>query len=188
MADDYSQREAAVRWWRELQPNEKHPDPSRRSGDRAALARLRRCTTVAEAGAEPEALALARSLKAGPRQPDLLGSALLAAIVLAYVRQDDRGASVARRLGAGGADQRARMSPLRLARLLAAETIEERLIAFRRVVALLDGQVNVANLSHALLDWSERTRITWAFDYHSVPPPGSDAAPTLDQPAAGDAA
>ncbi len=188
MLEQSRDSKVAARWWFELQPNEKHPDPSRRSGNRPALARLRRCTTVAEAGSEREALELARSLGATPGQPQRLESALLAAIVLAHVRQDDRGISVARRLGAGGADRRAPMSPLRLSRLLTADSIEERLIAFRRVVALLSGYANVANLSRALLDWSQPIRIEWAFDYHDVPPPGIDVLPTPDQPIAGDAA
>ncbi len=188
MADQPRWNEIAARWWRALQPNEKHPDPSRRAGNRAALARLRRCTTASEAASEPEALDLARRLDASPRQPRRLENALLAAIVLAHVRADDRGASVARSLGGANSERRAPMSPLRLSRLLTAETVEERLIAFRRVVALLGGGANVPDLAHALLDWSERTRIAWAFDYHGVPPPGMKAVPTPEQPAAGDAA
>jgi CRISPR type I-E-associated protein CasB/Cse2 len=111
---------------------------------------------------------------------------LAAAIILAQVREDDRSAPVARQLGASGPDQRAVMSPLRLSRLLTADTIEDRLVAFRRVVALLGGRAHVPNLATALLDWSERTRIIWAFDYHNVPSPGTADFTTPTQEA-GDA-
>lgn len=188
MADEHRWNRIAALWWAELQPNENRPNPSLRAGDRAALARLRRCTTTMEAASEPAALDLARRIGITHGLNGRLGDALLAAIVLAHVRKDDRGASVARRLGVGGPDQRAVMSPLRLSRLLSADTIEERLIAFRRVVALLDNEVNVANLAAALLDWSDRTRVAWAFDYHSVPPPGSDSFATAISSPSGDVA
>jgi CRISPR system Cascade subunit CasB len=186
MADEPRWNERAFRWWRELQPNDGHPDPTQRSGNRAALARLRRCARVAEAASEPEALDLARRVGVTHAQHTRLEDALLAAIILAQVREDDRGAPVARQLGASGPEQRAVMSPLRFSRLLTADTIEDRLIAFRRVVALLGGRAHVPNLATALLDWSERTRIIWAFDYHNVPPPGT-ADFTTPTPEAGDA-
>jgi CRISPR system Cascade subunit CasB len=166
----------AARWWRDLQPDEKRPDPSRRAGNRAALARLRRCTRLAEAGAEPAALDLARQLGVTSGVHRQLEKVLLAAIVLAHVREDDPGAKVARRLGAAEAGQRAPMSPLRLARLLSADTTEEQLIAFRRAVALLGGRVPVADLARALLNWSENTRIAWAFEYHNVLPPNPQSS------------
>lgn len=181
MADEPRWHDIAARWWRELQPDDKRPNPSLRAGNRAALARLRRCARVAEAGSEPEALDLARRLGISHGGHGRLENALLAAIVLAHVRDDDREMSVARRLGASGPDQRALMSPLRLSRVLTADTAEDRLVAFRRVVALLGGRAHVTNLARALLDWSEKTRIAWAFDYHNVPPPGSDALPEAQQ-------
>ena len=177
MRDEPRWSELATGWWRALQPNEKHPDPAKRSGDRAALARLRRCGTVVEAASEPEALALARHLGATPRQPQRLENALLAAVVLAHVRGDHRDMPVARHLGANSC-----------AHLLAADTIDERLIMFRRIVGLLDGRLHVPDLAHALLDWSEKTRIAWAFGYYNVPSSGADALPQPLQPTAGDAA
>jgi CRISPR system Cascade subunit CasB len=185
MADDFPWNKA-TEWWRELQPNDKRPNPISRAGNRAALARLRRCTAVAQAAAEPEALDLARRVGVSHGGHSRFAGALLTAIVLAHVRKDDPGFPVARRLGADGADQRAPMSALRLSRLLSADTEEERLIAFRRVVAVLGNTVNVSDLAHALFDWSEKTRIGWAFEYHSVPRPGSDAIAMPAQPIAGD--
>jgi CRISPR system Cascade subunit CasB len=186
MADELRWNERAFRWWRELQPNDAHPDPAQRSGNRAALARLRRCARVEEAASEPEALDLARRVGVTHAQHGRLEDALLAAIILAQVREDDRSASVARQLGPPGPNQPPLMSRLRFSRLLTADSIEDRLIAFRRVVALLGGRAHVPNLATALLDWSERTRIIWAFDYHNVPSPGTADFTTPTQEA-GDA-
>lgn len=180
MPEEPRWHDLAASWWRALQPD----DARRIPGNRAALARLRRCTTLAEIAGEREAIDLARRLRVTPDQLRRFEGVLLAAAVLAHVREDKRQSSVARSLGAAGPDQRAPMSPLRLTRLLSAQTFDERLIAFRRAVALLGGKANVPNLAHALLDWSEKTRIAWAFDYHGVPPPGTDTLPQV----AGDAA
>jgi CRISPR system Cascade subunit CasB len=187
MADETRWNEIATRWWRELQPDDKRPNPSTKAGDRASVARLRRCATVAQAATIPAALDLARRLDITHGRHGRLDSVLLAAIVLAHVRADDRSVPVARQLGGAGPDARAPMSPLRFARLLNAETVEEKLIAFRRAVALLGGTAHVPNLAFALLDWSDKTRIDWAFEYHGAPRPGAEAANPA-QPAAGDAA
>jgi CRISPR system Cascade subunit CasB len=182
MADETRWNDLAARWWRALQPDEKRPDPSARAGNRAALARLRRCSATVEAATIPEALVLAGRLGITHGLHARFEGVLLTAIVLAHVREDDRSAPVARQLGGAGPDARAPMSPLRFARLLNAETTEEKLIAFRRAVALLGGTANVPDLARALLNWSEKTRIDWAFDYHGAP-----TGPAAN-PAAGDAA
>ncbi len=167
-------------WWRTLQPDQSRSNPAARAGNRAALARLRRCHSIADAGVEPEALLLGRalgvtSLRAG-WQAVKLERALLTAIVLAHVREDDE-LPVARRLGAPAPGERAAFSPMRLARLLAAETSEEQLTAFRRVVAMLGGRANVRDLAAALLNWSQSTRIAWAFNYHGASPPRAEPDP-----------
>jgi CRISPR system Cascade subunit CasB len=57
------------------------------------------------------------------------------------------------------------MKPLRFRRLMEAETPDERLTAFRRLVALAGGRVNVRNLAAALLAWNEDLRTRWIYDY-----------------------
>lgn len=151
-------------WWRELQP-----DPARkRPGDRAALARLRRAATPIEAAEEPATIDLARRLHATEHGLELVA---LCAAVIAHVREDDT-LPAARRLG-GGTDGRPLVSLLRFRRLIQAETAADRLIQFRRAVALAGQKLNVADLAEALLDWSERRRIAWIFRYHDAPPPTS---------------
>jgi CRISPR system Cascade subunit CasB len=164
----------AVAWWQGLQPD---PD-QKRPGDRAALARLRRCTRPEEAGIEPASIELARAMGIQRGHDPRLGDVLLTAIVLAHVRGDDPKQSLGRSLGAASSDQRARLTPLRLSRLLAAETWDERLVAFRRLVALLGGQLHLRDLARLLLNWGERNRIALVFDYHGVPPPGVETAET----------
>ena len=181
MAETQRWNDIAGRWWRGLQTTDTQP------GNRAALARLRRCSTPAQAATVPEALDLARQLGITFGRHHRFEGVLLTAMVLAHVREDDRSASLARQLGGAGPDQRAAMSPLRFARLLNADSTDEKLIAFRRAVALLRGVAHVPSLAAALLDWSEQTRIAWAFEYHGAPPPRTDTVILPAQPAAGDA-
>lgn len=161
----------AAAWWRELQPNEETGAP----GDRAAAARLRRCTTVAEAMQEPETVALLRRLGGGRRE---FPSVALLAAVLASVRKDAPKAGVARSLGPENPDQveTALMSPLRFRRLLDAEDKDERLAAFRRMVLMLGGTADVHDLAASLLDWRERRRIDWTYAYWNAGQPEKAAA------------
>ena len=150
----------AVPWWRELQPD---PDKNRR-GDRAALARLRRCATVSEAMGEEATVGLFR--RVGASGASDLPAVALAAAVLAHVREDRPG-SVARAVGPKQPDQpdTAILKPLRFRRLMEADGADERLTAFRRLVALAGGALPVADLAGALLVWSENRRRRWIYDY-----------------------
>ena len=57
------------------------------------------------------------------------------------------------------------VKPLRFRRLIEADTPNDRLLAFRRAVALLGGKVPLNSLAEALLDWSPERRQRWIFDY-----------------------
>lgn len=152
---------AAARWWRGLVP-----DPIRKNrGDRAALARLRRCSTVMDAMLDPETVRLLRSAN-GSGQQDLETAALTAA-VLAHVRDDNQALPVARQIGPESPDkpETALVKPLRFRRIIDAATPDERLTAFRRLAALADGRLNVADLAWALVRWDDETRIRWTYEY-----------------------
>jgi CRISPR system Cascade subunit CasB len=159
---------AAVAWWRDLQP-----DPGRNySGDRAALARLRRCATVAEAMQDPATISLFR--RCGGSGPWDLPTAGLAAAVLAHVRNDDRdNTRIARRVGPDNTDrvETALLKPLRFRRLMDADLPDERLAAFRRLAALAGNTVNVSDLAAALLNWNEQRQQRWVYDYWNAGPP-----------------
>ena len=159
--------DGAVRWWHDVTP-----DPSSgHSGDRGALARLRRCATVAEAMREPATFDLFRRCEGSGHRD--LPSAALTASVLAHVRDDDRNnRSIGRRIGYRAPDEKEKtlMSPLRFRRLMEAETDDEKLTAFRRLVALASGTLNVRNLAEALLFWTDERRgeelkRRWVYDY-----------------------
>ena len=159
---------ATIAWWRDLQP-----DPNRnRTGDRAGLARLRRCATVAEAMQDPITISLFQ--RCGGTGPWHLPAAGLAAAVLAHVREDDReNPRIARRVGPDNTDkpETALLKPLRFRRLLEAELPDERLAAFRRMAALARGKLNVRDLAGALLDWSEGRQRRWVYEYWNAGKP-----------------
>ena len=168
----------AAAWWRELQPREKPGE--RRSGDRGALARLRRCATVMQAASEPATLALCRRLGTG--EADLERAALIAA-VLAHVREEHFNPTVARQIGVQQGNV-AVMSDLRFRRLVQAETPDERLIGFRRLVALAGRKTNVADLAAGLWRWGdERERLRWIYAYHDAPDFQANATPSVTEDA-----
>ena len=159
-------------WWEALQP-----DPERkRPGDRAALALLRRCSAVGDAMQLPAALHLFRTV--GATSPHDLPSIGLAAAVLAHIRVDEHGTSVARLIGPDSLDkpETALLKPLRFRRIMEAVEPDERLTAFRRLAALAGGRLPVRDLAAALLHWSDTRRTRWVYDYWNVAPPSAPSA------------
>jgi CRISPR system Cascade subunit CasB len=63
------------------------------------------------------------------------------------------------------------LKPLRFRRLMEATTGDERLTAFRRLIALAGGALNLTDLADALLDWSEWTQRRWVYDYWNAGQP-----------------
>lgn len=156
--------QTVLRWWSQLQPMGKSE-----RGDRPALARLRRCGTVFDAIAEPATLDLAHQLGLGALQLDRVA---IAAAVLAHVRKHVPGIPIAGQL----APPLGRMSWMRLRRLLQTDAADAQIMAFRRAVALADGNLNVTDLGAGLLDWSDSRRRQWIYDFHKgwAPPEDSE--------------
>lgn len=180
---------AARSWWHALQP-----DPSGgRRGDRAALARLRRCTAPIDAMTEPAVFDLYRRMGFTAAEAALrLPWVAVVAMVLAHVR-DDASDSPARSVGRQHWDDQsfdtAWMKPLRFQRLLAAREPEDVAREMRRLVALAERRINVGALAAAVLEWADpdrgdQLRARWAFDYHAAgdAAPGLTAEPTLNEP------
>jgi CRISPR system Cascade subunit CasB len=166
---------AALSWWRMLQP-----DPVRGGGDRGAAARLRRASLI-DAICEPATIDLFRAVGAS-RSVDLEKVATLAG-VLAHVRNDAAGQSTARLLGPNG-EEKALLSPLRFRRLLDAQPGEEQLTVFRRMAALAGGALPVQDLAESLLNWDDRRRIRWTYDYWNAGRPQTPSQSTLSEDAA----
>lgn len=181
MRIDEQAREAR-RWWRDLVPDE----ATGRRGDRAIVARLRRAATPLEAAEEEATIRLARRL--GGSLGTLEDVAVCAA-VLVQVRHDD-GGPIARRIGPDPRDSTRRplVSPLRFRRLIQADTPEDRLIQFRRLLALADRKADVTDLAKALLDWSDTRKRDWIFRYYAGEPPAPDDDAPTPQPASEGAA
>jgi CRISPR system Cascade subunit CasB len=149
------------------------PNPT---GDRAALARLRRAGSLAEAMADEATLQLFLGLGLGADDRARLPRVAVVAVVLAQVRDDDGVGEDGRRPAAIRAVGRAsfsdadsaRMKPQRFKALLAARTDEELLVGMRRLVALADRRINVGDLAASILLWGDQVRARWAFEYHNA--------------------
>lgn len=155
---------AAVSWWHDLQPTDTRP------GDRAALARLRRCGTVNEAMLDPASISLLQ--RCGGTSHRDLPDAGLAAAVLAHVREDDaENRSIARRVGPTDLDhpETALVKSIRFHRIVEARAPDERLTAFRRLVQITNGKLNVLDLARALLRWDDELLRRWTYDYWVQP-------------------
>lgn len=164
----------AWRWWRAL--------ADREHGDRAVMARLRRCTRPADALAIPQAIALVRQLGAH-RPEDALGLAIL----LAHVREDDREHRLMRAAGwkrfpgqrqeSAAGEDRPLLSELRFRRLLRTAW-NDRLPAFIRLVRLLGDKAKVSDLAESFLYWGDPVRQRWAFDYFHARPSTPEEGPS----------
>ncbi len=165
-------RNAVIAWWHALQP-----DPATgRSGDRATLAKLRRCATVSEVMLEPAAMDLFRKCK--PDDSRDLPAVALAAGVLSHVRATEPG-HPARHVGPESPDhpETALLKPLRFRVLMEARTPDERLTSLRRLVALAGQTLNVGYLASALLDWNEDRQREWVLAYWNADPRHAAASP-----------
>jgi len=130
---------------------------------------------VADAMQDPATIALFRML--GLRNPDYLPRVALTAAVLASVRKEPRPfIRFARAIGPKNPSEpeTAVVKPLRFRRLMEADTVDERLTAFRRTVTLADRTASPRELAGALLFWTEKQRQRWIFDYWNA----ADSAPT----------
>jgi CRISPR type I-E-associated protein CasB/Cse2 len=69
--------------------------------------------------------------------------------------------------------------------LLAATENPDLMISFRRAVALAGKRdIDVGDVAESLLDWSDRRRMRWAFDYYgagSAAPKQNDITSTDDK-------
>jgi CRISPR system Cascade subunit CasB len=154
--------EIALSWWASLQPARE----SGYKGDPGALARLRRASLI-DSMTEEVTVRLYRRLGLARHY---FPRAALVACVLSHVRENEPRLKVARAAGASPGEENGVLSALRFRRLLNVRGEEDCSIAFRRLVALLGGKVNVKDLAESLLDWNDEEkgdwrRTRWAFDY-----------------------
>ncbi|HRO48516.1 MAG TPA: type I-E CRISPR-associated protein Cse2/CasB [Hyphomicrobium sp.] len=185
---------AARTWWKSLQPREEKGQMI--PGDRAAVARLKRCDTALAAAAEPAvARLLAKLFPDAPRgkRIDMLPRVAALAAVLAHVKENG-GTGFAQALGKprDGEGSTPVLSPVRFKRFQTTRGADETLMSFRRAVLLLNRTADIRDLARVLLAWDDddvgdRTRTIFAFDYHGAgiaapeADPSADPAPTSDK-------
>jgi CRISPR system Cascade subunit CasB len=183
---------AARGWWRALQPYDEHDRPNW-TGDRGALARMRRASAPADALLEPAVLDLYRGLGFRGLSGERLALTAVAAMTLAHVRKDDRSKHPAESVGRGSFADRefetAAMKPMRFQRLLSARTADELVRQMRRLVQLAREQIDVGRLAADILAWrddeaGDRTRTRWAYEYLGAgrDAPGAESRPTNTLP------
>lgn len=181
-------RAAVVRaWWRALQPYRN--GAANPTGDRAALARLRRVADPREALVDEVVIDLHRRLGFGRgRAEETLPMVAVAAMALAHVRESDS-RSPAQAVGRATFEDKdfetAAMKPLRFRRLLGAREPGEIAREMRRLVQLADGELDVGALAAAILDWphperGDAVRTRWAYDYLAAG--GAAPAPESSSP------
>lgn len=146
-------------------------------GDRA---RLRRAGTIEEAAMLPAFHGLLRRLGLAPTAPPRSLAALAAVAALsAAVDPDDRGTPLGQTLGRpreGSAS--ARVSEGRFRRLLESDGLEQRFADLRRIVALIGGKADLAELAGAAYDWTPARRRRLAYDYYATAPERTKEKPS----------
>jgi len=184
MTDESSKKASiggiAVGWWKEINPVMQND--GRRRGDSGAFARLRRADLPAAMIEERtyELFNKLRDLDVKISTENLFQRAALIAAVLAHVREHDPSRRVAQAAGEKIGEQRL-FHPLRLRRLFTTHSMPDCLVAFRRVVAVLDRKANITDLALTLFEWPDEIRgdmrrAKWAFDYYGA----SKAVPEAD--------
>lgn len=165
-----------LEWWRY------YCDPT--TADPGVRAQLRRCDSPVDASAIAAAVALARRLRAFDTDSNdwRITAALNLARVLAHVREHAPGPPMraagwksfaGERKESDAGEDRPLLSEARFRRLLTTGPDEEQVAAFVRLIAILDGRIDVSALASDFLNWNhpwrgERVRKRWAEDYFAA--------------------
>jgi len=151
-------KDSLFRWWSSLEDSR---------GKRAELRRCHRPIEVVFTPAYHEFL-LSLERKGHPLNREILP---IIAGVLAHVKVDNPGKSIATQMAMprepGG---NARVSGLRFRRLLKITTREELYEPLIRIVQLLNGDINLTDLSESIYFWGDHRRKLWAYDYYQQAP------------------
>ena len=159
---DEKDRSASIlrKWWKGLQTEPEE------------LARIRRCGDPATVLLSPECDRLLQLLKEAGYDLEAAHAYAVAAVVglVAQVTRDTGpGASFARQMAEPAPGTRkARVSELRLERLIAQQQREMAYLLLMPVMELLSGTVNLTDMARGLYRWDTVARQRWADDYHRV--------------------
>ena len=159
--------EIALAWWRATISDQE------KARDRGARAQLKRCSDPTEVFFCPAFHKLLYSLHAeGWHNRD---TAAVIAGVLAHVKENNGGARFAAQMAAGkdGNEKTAVVSELRFRRLLKCKTRADLYLPVIRVVRLMGGQADVADLAKSIWNWEHKdcfVQRDWACDYYEHAP------------------
>ncbi len=169
----------AVEWWTQYCHAQK--------GSPGVRARLRRCDSAVQALAEPAAVSLARRLLSDrgieTAEDWRLEAAVNLARVLGHVTAHTPGTRPMRAAGwrsfpgerpSKDSTERPLLSDVRFRRLIETPRGEEQVTTFVRLIALLDDSTDIAAIADDFMNWGDRVKRRWAFDYYAV----AIAAPT----------
>jgi len=147
-------------WWKGLQTDQKERD------------RIRGCGDPSSVMLSPEYQRLVDLLKGAGYDLDAGNSYAVAAVAVAVAQvTSDTGpkASFARQMAAPAPGSRkARVSGLRLDRLVGQQQREMACLLLIPVMELLSGTVNLTDMAHGLYKWDTAARKRWADDYYGV--------------------
>jgi CRISPR system Cascade subunit CasB len=157
-------RTAFLAWWRKLH--------SESGPQRAARARLKRAATLTQVALEPAYQNVYQQLRQASGEAywtEQQRDGLAAAVALAAHLKptESPGAlSVARAASADKNGDPNPVSPLRFRRLLDAPDIDSLFISLRRLLPLMGGSLDPAQLAQDLFGWGDVVRKRWAYAYN----------------------
>jgi CRISPR system Cascade subunit CasB len=160
--------EIALAWWRETISDSEHDRRAGKPRDTAMRAELKRCAEPTEVFFCPAYHDLVRGLEAwGARRR---ATVAVIAGVLAHVKRHEASESFARQMARHKSREKAVVAASRFRRLIRTENREDLFMPLVRVVRLLDGVVNVADLAESIFFWGDPRRRDWACAYYETAP------------------
>lgn len=147
-------------WWHKLPEH-----------DRGGRAQLRRASSVSDALMCPSFQRLQRSAVRmnpdffDPLKPYRLDRLALVCALLAHVRANGTLSLPHAMSYKTPGEERNPVSALRFQRLLESTDDEALFTGLRRVLPLIDSQVNLLSLAESVLNWGDRVKRQWAYDY-----------------------
>lgn len=161
MSDRFSRDNAfgtiLLDWWQSLQD------------DRASKAILRRASTITASTLSAPYQRLFRRFKAAgwnmkgvPWRDDRL-AAIVA--LLAHVNADLPGALAQAMSRKSNEEDRPKVSELRFTRLLESNDIDTLFLGLRRILPLLENQIDIIALANDVLYWGDKVKKEWAYLY-----------------------
>ena len=136
--------------------------------DTASRAALKRCHDVTETQFVPAIYELARAIRTQREDYRNLERIGAVAGLCAWVRDIDRSAAFGQQMSRTIAGDTRLVSEMRFRRLIQCQTVTELYVPLVRILRLMKGQINLADLAQSVLYWGDATRKNWAYQYYGA--------------------